>query len=132
MQGLTLLSKPFTLESLEQALQAATIAVGYLVLGLTLTLQSALSRESIATPSPFSNTWNASLLTLTALVTAMVGHFLYVGMMLDLTPNEQTQARLARGGSPSGSEAVVGSGADRHAARPDFGQSAGSGRGSLH
>ncbi|TXI74407.1 MAG: HAMP domain-containing histidine kinase [Limnohabitans sp.] len=77
---------------------AATIAVTYLVLGLTLTLQSALSRESIATPSPFSNTWDASLLALTALVTAMVGHFSYVGMMLDLTANEQIQARLAQQG----------------------------------
>ena len=77
---------------------AATIAVTYLVLGLMLMMQGVLSGQSIATPSPFSSTWDASLLALTALVTAMIGHFSYVGMMLDLTANEQIEARLAQQG----------------------------------
>ena len=77
---------------------AATIAFTYLVLGLVLTVQG-MSAQTIAVPSPFSNTWDASLLALTALVTAMIGHFCYVGMVLEQAAGEQLQARLAQQGA---------------------------------
>ena len=44
-------------------------------------------------PSPFSNTWNASFLAITALLMAAAGHFSYVGMILDDTKLEQTQKK---------------------------------------
>lgn len=78
---------------------AATIAVTYLLLGLVLAGQALWTQGGIAVPSPFSNTWDASLLALTALVTAMIGHFCYVGMVLDRAASERVQARLAQQGA---------------------------------
>lgn len=77
---------------------AATIAVAYLVLGLMLTVQGIWTAHAISVPSPFSNTWDASLLALTALVTAMICHFCYVGMVLDQAANERVEAQLAQQG----------------------------------
>lgn len=74
---------------------AAAIALNYLILGLMLAGQGLLTATSIDAPSPFSNTWDASLLALTALVTAMVGHLCYVGMVLDRAASERTASQLA-------------------------------------
>jgi len=78
---------------------ATTIATTYLVLGLMLTLQGVWTARFISEPSPFSNSWDASLLALTALVTAMIGHFCYEGMVLEQAASEQVQARLAQQGA---------------------------------
>lgn len=78
---------------------ATAIATTYLVLGLMLTVQGVWTAHSISEPNPFSNTWDASLLALTALVAAMIGHFCYVGMVLEQAASEQLQARLAQQGA---------------------------------
>lgn len=78
---------------------AAVIAFNYAVLGLMLAGQALLTAQSISVPNPFSNTWDASLLALTAVLTAMIAHFCYVGMMLDLAANERIEAQLAQEGA---------------------------------
>lgn len=78
---------------------ATTIAMTYLLLGLMLTVQGVWTARLISVPNPFSNTWDASLLALTALVTAVIGHFCYVGMVLEQAASEHLQARLAQQGA---------------------------------
>ncbi len=78
---------------------AAIIAVNYVVLGLMLVVQGLLTARSISVPSPFSNTWDASLLALTALLTALIAHVGYVGMVLDMAANERITAQLAAQGA---------------------------------
>ena len=78
---------------------SAAIALNYAVLGAMLIGQGLLTARAIQVPNPFSNTWDASLLALTALLTAMVSHFCYVGMMLDRASNEQIDAQLAQQGA---------------------------------
>lgn len=78
---------------------AAAIAVNYALLGLILMGQGLLTARSIHAPNPFSNTWDSSLLALTALLTAMISHFCYVGMMLDRASNERIDAQLAQQGA---------------------------------
>lgn len=74
---------------------AAVIALNYAILSLVLIVQGSMSALSISVPNPFSNTWDASLLALTSLVTATLAHFCYVGMMLDRAANERIEAQLA-------------------------------------
>ena len=78
---------------------AVAIAVNYALLGLMLIGQGVLTAHAIQVPNPFSNTWDASLLALTALLTAMISHFCYVGMMLDRAANERMEAQLAQQGA---------------------------------
>lgn len=75
---------------------AAVIALNYAILGLMLAGQGVLTASDIEVPNPFSNTWDASLLALTALLTAMISHFCYVGMVLDRTAKEQIETQLAQ------------------------------------
>ncbi len=74
---------------------ARTIAVAYLLLGVAMTAHALWPGGAMVSPNPFSKTWDASLVALTALVTAMVGNFAFVGMMLDLLAREQLQAFAA-------------------------------------
>lgn len=77
---------------------AAIVAVNYGVLGAMLWIQGVMTAQSITEPSPFSNTWDASLLALVALLTALIAHVGYVGMVLDMAANERISADLtARG-----------------------------------
>lgn len=78
---------------------AAAIACNYLLLGAMLVGQAGLTASSISEPSPFSNTWDASLLALTALTTALIGHYCYVGMMLDLAAQERIRSEQAEKGA---------------------------------
>ena len=75
---------------------AVAIASNYAILGLMLGGQGVLTMGDIAVPNPFSNTWDASLLALTALLTAMISHFCYVGMVLDRSATVQIQSQLAQ------------------------------------
>lgn len=78
---------------------AVAIALNYALLGLILIVQGLLTASSTQAPNPFSNTWDASLVALTALLTAMISHFCYVGMMLDRASNERIDAQLAQQGA---------------------------------
>lgn len=62
---------------------AAAIGVSYWLLGLGLWAQSFMGIGIGTQPSPFSNTWDASLIALLALLTSAIGHFCYTGMVLD-------------------------------------------------
>lgn len=75
---------------------AAIIGVVYLVLGLGLFSQDLWAGGFIANPNPYSNTWDAGVVAMVAMVAAMVGHFCYVGMVLDLSAREQLQALQAQ------------------------------------
>ena len=73
---------------------AAAIALSYGVLGLGLWAQSFMHTGDGVQPSPFSQTWDASLIALLALLTSTIGHFCYTGMVLDHAT--QSRARVAR------------------------------------
>lgn len=71
---------------------ALIIGASYAVTGIAL-LTFLFAGGPSGNPSPFSNTWNASFLAVTALLMAAAGHFSYVGMILDDTKIEQTQKK---------------------------------------
>ena len=70
---------------------AAVIAFIYLMLGLVMWLQLLVHGGGGQLPSPFSNTWDASMLAMVTLVSSAVGHFCFAGMMLD----DSSQAQIA-------------------------------------
>ena len=71
---------------------ALIIGASYTITGIALFMYLVAGSQT-GQPSPFSNTWNASFLAITALLMAAAGHFSYVGMVLDDTKFEQTQKR---------------------------------------
>lgn len=71
---------------------ALIIGASYTVTGIAL-LTFLFAGGPSSNPSPFSNTWNASFLAITALLMAAAGHFSYVAMILDDTKLEQTQKK---------------------------------------
>jgi len=75
---------------------AGLIAAAYLLLALGLWAQLILHGGGGHQPNPFSRTWDASLIALTALVTAAVGHFCFTGMVLDTAARQQARAAAAR------------------------------------
>ncbi len=75
---------------------AAAIALTYFLLGFVLLLQSVLLAGGSYNPSPFSNTWDASILATVTLATSAVGHFCYAGMILDQNIQAQMQAVQAK------------------------------------
>jgi len=62
---------------------AKAIAITYAVLGAGLLLQMLLHGGGGQSPSPFSNTWDASTIALLALMTAAVAHLGYTGLVID-------------------------------------------------
>lgn len=78
---------------------ALAIGVSYGLLGLGLWLQLAAGHEAHVQPSPFSQTWDASLIALLALLTSAVGHFCYAGMVLDRSTRERLQQAQAQAGA---------------------------------
>jgi signal transduction histidine kinase len=71
---------------------ALIIGSSYAITGIAF-LTYLFTASTTHEPSPFSNTWNASFLAITALLMAAAGHFSYVGMILDDTKVEQTQKK---------------------------------------
>jgi len=71
---------------------ALIIGVSYTITGIAFAMHLIVGSHPVE-PSPFSNTWNASVLAITALLMAAAGHFSYVGMVLDDTKLEQTQKK---------------------------------------
>ena len=71
---------------------ALIIGFSYAITGLAF-FANLITDNTTHEPSPFSNTWNASFLAITALLMAAAGHFSYVGMILDDTKLEQTQKK---------------------------------------
>lgn len=74
---------------------ATAIAACYLLLGVGLWIQI-LSVGINKDPSPFSSSWDASVIALVALATSAVGHFCFTGMVLDASAREQVEAVQAR------------------------------------
>lgn len=75
---------------------AAAIAASYGVLSLAFVLQLVVAGWQPHDPDPFSRTWDAGVLALMAMLTAVVGHFSYAGMMLDATTREHLQSLQQR------------------------------------
>lgn len=75
---------------------AQAIAGSYAVLAAALWLQVVLSGWAERNPDPFSAAWDAGLLALMALLTAVVGHFSYAGMVLDGAARQRLQAMQAQ------------------------------------
>jgi signal transduction histidine kinase len=74
---------------------ASAIALSYLALGLGLWIQSmyvGINKD----PSPFSNSWDASVIALLALATSAVGHLCFTGMVLDGATRERVRAARSR------------------------------------
>lgn len=72
---------------------AYPIAIAMMGLSLVMLSQVVLTGGGGAVPSPFSNTWNASALSSAALLTAMVTHFSFVGMTIDLALRKELKQR---------------------------------------
>ncbi len=75
---------------------AATIAINYGILATVLIGQSILNAGAWLTLFPLRQDWVTSLAALTILITAMISHYCYVGMMLDWAANEQLEAQIAQ------------------------------------
>lgn len=78
---------------------AAAMGLTYLVLGLGLWAQSLMQTGAGAQPSPFSNTWDASMIAMLALLTSAIGHFCYTGMVLDQATQERAEQAKAQAGA---------------------------------
>lgn len=78
-----------------RSVNAAAISCNYLILGFILAGQAVLTGSAITVPNPFSNKWDASLLAITVLTTALIGHYCYVGMVLDLAAKERMESEQA-------------------------------------
>lgn len=76
-----------------QSLSAAIIGVAHSVAGLALVAHSLWTAGHTADPSPFSNTWDASVLSLVVLLMTAMTSLSYVGMVLDLAARDQLQAQ---------------------------------------
>lgn len=86
------------LEAWRTAIQLRTsnaypIAVAMVLLSVVMLVQVALTGGGGAVPSPFSNTWNASALAAAALIAAMVTHFSFVGMVIELAVRKELKQR---------------------------------------
>lgn len=75
---------------------ALAIGVSYAVLGAAFLLQVMLSGWADHNPDPFNAAWDAGLLALLALLTAVVGHFSYAGMVLDGAARQRLQVMRAK------------------------------------
>ena len=71
---------------------AFIISSSYAITGIAF-LTYLFTATTTQEPSPFSNTWNANFLAITALLMAAAGHFSFVGMILDDTKVEQTRRK---------------------------------------
>lgn len=72
------------------------IAVAYAVLAAAFWIQLVAAGWQTHDPDPFSQTWDAGLLALVAMLTSVIGHFSYVGMMLDAATQEHVSALQQR------------------------------------
>lgn len=78
------------------SVNAAFIAGAHLVVGLSLMAHSVWTAEHIVDPSPFSNTWDASVISLVVLLMTVVTHVCYVGLVLDQAASDKLQAQQAQ------------------------------------
>lgn len=76
-----------------QSLSAAIIGLAHSVAGLALVTHSLWTAGHTADPSPFSNTWDASVLSLVVLLMTAMTSLSYKGMVLDLAARDQLQAQ---------------------------------------
>ena len=86
------------LEALRSARQLKTasafpIAAAMALMSAVLFAQVALSGGGGDVPSPFSNTWDASLVAAMALLMAVVTHFSFVGMIIELALRQELKQR---------------------------------------
>ena len=89
-------SLAWQLAKLGPSKSAKAIAASYGVLSLAFLLQLVVAGWQPHDPDPFSRTWDAGVLALMAMLTAVVGHFSYVGMMLDAATREHLQGLQQR------------------------------------
>jgi signal transduction histidine kinase len=74
------------------SLNATTIAAAYLLVGLSLVAHSLWTANHLVDPSPFSNTWDASVISLVVLMMTVVTNLSYVGLVLDRLARVRLQA----------------------------------------
>ena len=95
---LAVLAAWVAIESWKSARQLKTgnafpIAGAMLLMSVVLLAQMAMSGGGGDLPSPFSNTWNASLLASVALIVAILTHFSFVGMIIELALRKELKQR---------------------------------------
>ncbi len=78
------------------SLNAALIAGAHLVVGLSLMTHSVWTAGHIVDPSPFSNTWDASVISLVVLLMTVVTNVSYVGLVLDEAASDKLKAQQAQ------------------------------------
>lgn len=79
-----------------RSFNAGALAVAYLVVGLALMTHSVVTAERMVDPSPFSNTWDPSLIALAVLMMTVVTYVCYVGIVLEKASQDKLQAQQAR------------------------------------
>jgi signal transduction histidine kinase len=72
---------------------AYPIAAAMVLMLLVLMVQVVMSGGGGNMPSPFGNTWNSSVLAAVALIMAMVTHFSFVGMIIELALRKELKQR---------------------------------------
>lgn len=75
-----------------RSFNAATIAVAYLLVGLSLVSHSLSTANLLVDPSPFSDAWDASVISMVVLLMSVVTHLSYVGLVLDRLARMRLQA----------------------------------------
>ena len=80
----------------QPVMSALAMAVAYAVLASAFWLQLVVAGWQVHDPDPFSQTWDAGVLALVAMLTAVIAHFSYVGMLLDSATQAHLQALQQR------------------------------------
>lgn len=84
------------LSQANKSLNTKAISVCFGLISSILLAQATLQSVRAGQPSPFSGSWDASVLALSALVTAVVSHICFLGMVLDRSTQRRMMALEVR------------------------------------
>jgi C4-dicarboxylate-specific signal transduction histidine kinase len=96
--GLLALTVSYALWKLSRQLQSVNIlliSVSYLITGLSFGLHALMSSRGID-PSPFVKSWDANVLGIFLLFTALVSHLSFFGLTLDINVQRRLERRIER------------------------------------
>lgn len=79
----------------QKGINIQLIAASFLVTGISFFIHASFSSRG-SDPSPFVDSWDANVLALFALLTAVVSHLSFFGLTLDINTQQRLQSRIER------------------------------------
>lgn len=79
----------------QQGINVKLIALSFFATGVGLLIHALMSAKG-SDPSPFVETWDANLLSLFVLMTALVSHLSFFGLTLDINVQKRIEKRIER------------------------------------